>query len=743
MIFTFKKISLGFLILFFFTQCAYYNTLFNAKREFKKGIEIIQNEPEKKEHPQANNHFTKTIDKCWKLIEIYSDKSKYADDALLLIIKSEIYLHRIAQAAQHLKQFFAKYPESKLIPEAYLWQGKLYLMQEKVEEGKEYLNRCLATSEDSKIRAQAYYELGNLAFQNNQFQEAIETFERALKGKIDKQYAAFIQYYLAESYYRQGKYKEAISHYKKVEKLSPSLDVEYKSKLNLSLSYAAQKKYKDALKILRKMLTAPRFKNFVPYIKSEIANIYLKQNQVLDAIDLYKEVINSRSRNAGTALASFRLAKIYENVVQNVDSAVYYYGQVKKIYAKFDSVESAESRHLFLSQLKQIRDAIRRDSRLVFRLENDQYFRDSLYKAQLEDSLMEELRKISPELAAKFSTDTLTLDSLQKSPLSLRDSLAITLQDSIRKLDSLRAIQHLDSIRKGLITEDVSKEKYWLKSKKLSKKKNTVYKSKVKKLEKRKLPQIKEDLKNNRYHLAEFFLLEVQNYDSALYHYKNFLATYQDSVLTPKALYSVYYIYTQPGYSDSTKRDSIANILIKNYPKSPFTQDILKRKGLLSKFQQTDSLEQIAHQMFIEAEELYENGLIDTALALYEKIAEMDTDLVWSAKAQLARAWIFEHNLNDVDRAIAEYKRLYDNFDLPEFKSLAAMKTAIPKESISPVKIKSDSMMAAIPNDSSKILSVTPNTRQSVTTGESSTHDLPLVAKTRRYRQWRQARMRK
>ena len=73
----------------FLLNCAYYNTLFNAKKSYNDGIEIIQKEPEKESHPQANKFFEQTIEKCWKLIELYSDKSKYADDALLYIIKSE------------------------------------------------------------------------------------------------------------------------------------------------------------------------------------------------------------------------------------------------------------------------------------------------------------------------------------------------------------------------------------------------------------------------------------------------------------------------------------------------------------------------------------------------------------------------------------------------------------------------------------------------------------------------------
>ena len=274
-------------------NCAYYNTLFNAKRSYNDGIESIQKEPDKENHPQANKFFEQTIEKCWKLIELYSDKSKYADDALLFIVKSEYYLGKYTQAKLHANQFISKYPESDLIPESYLWLGKILLKENNVDQGKEYLNKCITISKKSRLRSESYYELGNIAFEDEDYLQAIGFFEKALNENIDEQYAAFVQFYLAESYFQQKKYNEAIERYKKVEKFSPSLDVEYKTKFNLGVSYAEIGKYQEALKILRKMLTAPRFKNFIPLINSEIAQIYYKQNKIQDSISTKKSFMNA------------------------------------------------------------------------------------------------------------------------------------------------------------------------------------------------------------------------------------------------------------------------------------------------------------------------------------------------------------------------------------------------------------------------------------------------------------------
>ena len=731
------------LAIFALWQCAYYNYLFNAKKEYEQGIRFLQKNPGKKQNPQARQAFEKTIEKCWKLIEIYSDKSKYADDALLYIIKSEFHLNKLAQAELHARQFISKYADSELIPEAYLWYGKILVKQGNIKEGTDYLYKAINSASKNFIKAYGYYELGYIAFQNEDYEKALELFQKALKEKIQSEYKAFLQFYLGESYYQQGMYKEAIKRFKKVEKFSPSIDIEYKTKFHMARSYMELGKYKEAHKILRKMLTAPRFKNFVPLIKTEIAHIFEKQGKLDEAVLRYKEVVRERVSNPGTALAAFRLGRLYETQLSDVDSAVYYYGMVKKSYAQFDSVEQAEYRKNFLSKLKEIKDAIRQDSKLVYRLEHDSFFRDSLYKAQLEDSIRRELEKLQGINPDSSDTTLKRLDSLQA--LSHQDSLKKTMLDSLQKAreDSLKKVQGKGEPSQGQTEEEFRRQMLGEESAQSQNKQNTSgskkkqEKEKIKKkkpLERRKLPQIKQDLMKNKYHLAEFFLLETENYDSARVNYEKFLATYQDSILTPKALYSLYYIYSQPEFADSVKRDSLERILIEQYPESPFTQQILKQKGMVQDTASLDSLEEVGHRLFVEAEKRMDNGDIEGALDLYQQVAEMDSNLIWAAKAQLARAWIYEHVLNDIPRAIQEYTYLAEHYPQPEFVALAKKKIAPPETGAA-----ADTMLAAADTTMKDTSTVAQLDTAVVAHGIVG---LPDLSHSERYRQWRMRRAR-
>ena len=708
-------------------SCAYYNTLFNAKKSYKAGIEIIQKEPEKETHPQADKYFEETIDKCWKLIELYSDQSKYADDAFLYIIKSEFYIRKYAQAKSHANQFLLKYPKSELIPETNLWYGKLLLKEKQVEEGTEYLLKVINFSDNSRLKAEAYYELGNLAFEKKDYPDAIQYFERASKEKIDKQYAAFINFYLGESFFQQKQYKEAIKQYRKVEKFSPSLDVEYRTSFNLGKCYMELKEYEDALSNFRKMLTAPRFKNFAPFIKNEIATIYYLQDKLDQALELYREIVKEKISNAGTAQASLNLARIFEYDIQNIDSAVFYYGEVKKIFAKFDSLQLAEDKFYFLSELKKLKDNISRDQRLIYKLENDSYFRDSLFTAQLEDSLLQQYGPSSS--AAQFDTTFAKIDThsvLNKMTLFQLDSLLKALSDTL-------ALVQEDSLRKPILADSLEKVKMYLQYK-TPKTEKTV--------ERRKLPQIQQDLKVSQFQLAEFFLLQIQDYDSAIVHYNKFIFNYTDSILTPKAMYSLYFIYSLPAHPDQMKADSLREALLSSYPDSPFAHALQKKTSQNLNEVGTDSLELLAHSMFLQAEELYDNGEYQQALDLFKEIAAMDTSLFWSAKAQFARAWIFEKKLYNVDSALYAYNELENKFPQTEFAAIASKKV-MPSAAINPEQVPltgDTTLLSSTTIDttiSNNLTSQLPDQSMVISTAAIS---IPPISKPKEYREWRKNR---
>ncbi len=665
-------------LIIFFGGCAYYNTMFNAKGSYNDGIEAIRESVDQNRMPaNAKKYFETTIEKCWKLIDIYSDKSKWADDALLYISKSEFHLEKYAQAKLHLEQFMQKYANSDLLPEAHLWYAKVLLKEEDVETANEYFRKVINKSKAAQIRSQASFELGLYAFEKKNYAQAIELLGKALKEKLEDEYKASVLFFLAEAYYTQGNYKEAAKQYKKVVKFHPTLDVEYKAELHLAKSYAALENYEEANRILRKMLTAPRFKNFESAIKTAIAENYERQGDLTSALEMYNEVVHDNKRNVGTAQAAFNLAKIYETTLTNLDSAVNYYGKVGKIFPKFDSVEVAKRKERTLNELKNIRVGIKNDERLVSRLTNEPSFRDSLYQAQREDSLKRASGIVTTEPQEQTTPQDLTsADSSLFNPfenLSKADSLKKAREDSLKNLAVNKpkdpAVDQQNEEEESYIGFRDRPEKeagdgvnVENKNKINPKGPDTNQQVKKKPLEKRKLPQIEFDLMNHRFQLAEYYLLKEQNYDSAAHYYEKFIQSYEDSILTPKALYSLIFVYRSPHKTNPEKLYNYEKELMVNYKDSPFAINLMENKGMLDLKKKEVSREEEAYREFLKAESLYFAGDYRRAIVEYQKVADLDSTLDVSAKAQFAVGWIYEKDLSMIDSAYGAYKRVVERF---------------------------------------------------------------------------------
>lgn len=693
------------------SSCAYYNTLFNAKKSFNEGLELVKENPDGGTGGtgKASQHFETTIEKCWKLIEIYSDQNKYADDALLYIIKSEFYLGRYTQGRVYLEQFFAKYPESELTAEAQLWYGKMLLAENDIDKANEYFLRVTTNSDNAQLRSSASFELGRYAFENENYDEAIRLLETALKEKIDDKFKAPLLFYLGESYFSQNDYKKAIEQYKRVENSSPEDDIAYRARLNLAKTYIRNQQYKESRKELDRLLSDPKHSRHTPMIQTVIAQSYLAGGDIPRAVELYKENIREGKRSPGTALAAFDLAKIYEQKLNNLDSALAYYGTVEKMFAKFDSVAAARAKITYLGEYRVIRDEIVKDQNLVDRLTNDAVFRDSLLTAQLQDSLRkaqglpDPVETILPQDTTAIAETTANADSMaltSGNDAQQADSLALAVGQN-ENVDpfavgnqDLPGKTNLENEDQSLTTGNPASN-------------NQPPNQPAKPLELRKLPEIEFDLMNNRFHLAEFYLLKVEEYDSAITHYQRFLETYDDSILTPKTMYSLAYIYSTEARKDSARVRALQDQLVAEYPESQFSRNILRERGLLT---ETDSdtinqAEELAQRRFREAEDLLFAGDYRSALAAYQEVAQLDSAMEISAKAQFASGWILEKNLSEPDRAKAAYEALISRYpDHPKYVKAARIRITPPVERpvFDPNSVVADSLDNSGENDNSE-----------------------------------------
>jgi tetratricopeptide (TPR) repeat protein len=665
---------------------AYYNTLYNAKKSYETGVKLhIENKNKTGKSRTDRKYFEEAIKKCWKIIEFHGYDNKYSDDAILLIAKSEFYLDKYISSKNHIDGFFRKFPRSNLIPEAIFWRGRCDLALEDTTEALSQFNEALVKAKDNSLKSQIYLQLAEIYFHQKKYSESSAYYRKAFKAAKTKIQKNTIQFYLAESYYNIQDYKKAIKSYKKVLKNPPSIQMEFLSQLHLAIAMNKIGKTDEAIQLLEKMLTARRYKKYYGQIYAELGNIFWDQGDTEQAIYYYKLGIQSKT-GEGSAKSAFILASHFENEIGNVDSAVYYYKMVPKFGRNLDVATKSIQKEKFLNKFQSLKHKVDEEEKFIFRWENDPVFRDSLKEVRRLDSLIgyqkknirlipfkDLVKKLSERDTANYYYTQDLLNFAQNEYPSRMDFYNYRI-DSISTAYQKDSLIYLDSLKFPASDKlahlffDYQKQKRIIQELKLKKRR-----------EARSIEQVKKDYKKHLMEYADFLLLETSFVDSAKVRYEQFLEAFQDSLYTPKALYSLYFIHSRY-LQDSSRAEYYKKRLITEYPDSRFAKSFLENKtapdqGFNHGFE-SDTVKTLYHK----AENSFFDSKYDSAYYYLKKIIEIDTIDQWYPKAIYFLGYVFEKGFHNPDSAKFYYQYLVDKFPETPYGKNARIRLTPPKE---------------------------------------------------------------
>lgn len=648
-------------IILFVSSCAYYNTFFNAKQIYEQAQKKNRSTKNVKGSGESKTAYKKTIKKCWKLIDFYGDSSKYADDALMLIGKSHYQLGEYEKAERIFEQFIPKYPDSKLVPEAKLWLARTYVKLDKDPLALNLLKNFFQENKTTKkIAAQVFYVLGELYIKTGEKEKAIESLNKCIKIADNDELAGGAQYLIAKNFFDLGEYENAIAAFKKTHKHELPVMQYFYSLMYQIDALDSLGRYDKSEVLLKKMLRDDRFKNQFGIIETRLVNVYERQKAPISFIvESYHEIMNKYKKTEGAALASFSLAQVFEYDLGKLDSAKFYYENVKKQYSRTEIAAEAESRRKLLNEYLKIHDQIVQDKLDLKRLAAG----DSMTTVATMDS---------------------TKNTSENNPFLPKNTANNTNEDNI----------NTNTETAGVYENKANQDKTNRKRPTINK--NTAArKKKVKKAVKlRKPEEINKSLNKNSYALGEYFLLKYENYDSAEIAFKHYINTFEDSLLVPKALYSLYYLYSVI-HKDTVKSDSIKTIIISDYPNTVYAKKLL---GIKTDEKTPDLLQVELIKKFNTAEDLFSRQQYDEAVNTFLEIAGQDSADIYGEKSLYAVAYIYEKYIDNVDSAVYYYKKLMEEYPGTKYAKIAMAKTKEPP----PEKSVSDSLAAA--SDSSVIV---------------------------------------
>ncbi|MFO7889198.1 MAG: tetratricopeptide repeat protein [bacterium] len=597
--------------------CAYYNTFYNAKKYYNSAYTEIKKLNSTKLNNKARKNLEMSIEKSLKLLELYP-KSKYVDDALLILGKSYFYQKQYFSSRIYLEQLIQEKPNSGLIPQAKLWLIKTEVADEKYHNAELKIKDLLEEKLPEKIKAEVYFIQAKLYRNKNNYQKAVDYYNTCINiSNILRPEALFEVGLIYDSL---NNYQQSAAYFKKVFTLNPDEPYNFQSRLRYGIALKKQNKIDLALKNFDKLLINELNEKQTAKVHLHIADCLMKQGDFKTSLLEYGDIVKNFPQTEESAAAYYQLGKFFENNMK-YKKALQNYLQVKNEYAASVYVDSSKTRQEALFKLLALQKMIsvsNQDSSKAKEISNKIIFSD------LEDSY--------------FFEDTSTVSLIQHEK-----------KDTINTEDEKG--QHEDSEDTDTNQHTQISGNFQEKKEKSSKKLQEVINPEINKLNVNKLDK-------NLFLLSEIFMLYFNKPDSALTRYKFLIDSLPESKYTPKAYFNTAYIYDTIK-NDSLKADSIYKLIINKFPNSETAERVRIKLGEDIKESDEHKILQLHRQA--EKYMLDEKNPSKTC-EIYTDIINTYPDSELLPKIYYSLGWCYEYELDSLNTAYMIYDSLLSKY---------------------------------------------------------------------------------
>ncbi|HEY1010498.1 MAG TPA: hypothetical protein VGE58_10325 [Daejeonella sp.] len=337
---------------------AHYNILYNAKElinESERNIRLATADdyerliPVYKEATEATSLAeVKNLDEAiLKANVIVNEKSRsnYVDDAYFLIAKANHLKANFYNASEFFTYVYKSYPEEKELRQAALaWMARSLIESERFKEAENALDTALKyIAIEKESVGDIYATRAQLHLYAREDEQAITLLEKAIKNAGNRQHKIRWTYLLAQLQQLKGDTEASYVNYTEVVKSNAPFDMAFNANLNrISIRNEQQGNKAGRSQQLRALLKDDKNRDFADQIYFQIANSYADENDLDQAIENYNIAIRKSTRNATQkGLAYLKLAEIYFGQSDFVRSKAYYdstLAVLPKTYPDYDLI---------------------------------------------------------------------------------------------------------------------------------------------------------------------------------------------------------------------------------------------------------------------------------------------------------------------------------------------------------------------------------------------------------------------
>ncbi len=365
--------------------------------------------------------FENAIEICEIALQKHNQKdNKWIDDFRFIIGKAWFYKRNYILAMSNFEWVLKTYPDSKLIPQVYMWMVKTYYMDDNATQAAKILEDQLKKAKlKKKDKGEVALITAQVQLDQLKYDEVLRTLNANkdyIKGANNR---ARVSYLLGQLYQSQDQDAKAYENYKAVTKLNTDYELIFNAKLNMAKILIGDKEgiadVGKLMRLLKKMLRDEKNSDYKDRIYYEMAMLNLKTKDLEGAISyLTKSIAVNTNNQRQKALSYYKVGQIYFYEMKDFTHAQAYFDSASAAinkdapeFREISTISATLREYVGFNSTIHTQDSLLALSKMSDKsLEAyvDDYLKDEAKRKELDDQKqLDELNKLNdPNLVNQF-----------------------------------------------------------------------------------------------------------------------------------------------------------------------------------------------------------------------------------------------------------------------------------------------------------------------------------------------------
>jgi TolA-binding protein len=342
------------IIFVMFSYCAYYNTFYNAERKFKEARKVHMKTGSDEPSRSANRKYDDAIKKASKVLTFHP-KSKWVDDALLLIGKSFYYKGEYNKAERKFKELLVNFPEGDFTQDCHYFIGLCQYRTNNLSQAIMTFNSLIESEKREELKPEATFVLAEIYFEQKEYDDAIEKYSSLLKDYDNKELRGEAQFRIGECHLLKKGYLDAKEAFAQVKNFTQDRTMIFESEFKMGECLYLLDEIEEGMSIFLNLSKKEKYFKYLPKIKLKIAWGHLLQDSTDLALKEYEDVTLSAPRTEESCEAYYQMGTIYQDRLQDLKTAKEMFDKAHKEKIGSDIAKKALEKSASLAKLEEYR----------------------------------------------------------------------------------------------------------------------------------------------------------------------------------------------------------------------------------------------------------------------------------------------------------------------------------------------------------------------------------------------------